>query len=157
MEVHFRALTVDDQDQLWHWLHLSLWDPPPAGLRPIETLQLARVRIYAEAWGRPSDIGVVAVVDERNVGACWLRLLPPGIGLASLDGSTPQLGIALEPGYRGRGIGRAVMRAAIAEACAMGYARVALTVHPDNPARALYESLGFQEVERRNGYLLMVT
>ena len=157
MEVHFRALTADDQDQLWHWLHLSLWDPPPAGLRPIETLQLARVRIYAEAWGRPSDIGVVAVVDERNVGACWLRLLPAGIGLASLDGSTPQLGIALEPGYRGRGIGRAVMRAAIAEACAMGYTRVALTVHPDNPARALYESLGFQEVERRNGYLLMVT
>ena len=58
----FRPLAATDQDALWHWLHVALWDPPPAGPRPVEVLQSPGVRIYAEAWGRPSDVGIVAVV-----------------------------------------------------------------------------------------------
>ena len=35
----FRPLVAADQDRLWHWLHVALWDPPPAPLRPVEILQ----------------------------------------------------------------------------------------------------------------------
>jgi len=32
--LRFRPLVVADQDRLWHWLHVALWDPPPArGMR----------------------------------------------------------------------------------------------------------------------------
>ena len=86
------ALAATDQDALWHWLHVALWDPPPVGPRPLEILQSPGVRIYAEGWGRPSDVGIVAVVDGDDAGACWMRLLPRGVGLASVDDSTPQLG-----------------------------------------------------------------
>ncbi len=49
--------------------------------------------------------------------------------------------------YRGRGIGRRMMQAAIDEAEQMGAAGVVLQVHRDNsPAMALYSSMGFQEV-----------
>jgi ribosomal protein S18 acetylase RimI-like enzyme len=154
--LRFRILTGEDQQRLWHWLRVALWDPPPAGLRPIEVLQAEGVRIYAENWGRPSDIGVVAQVGGVDAGACWLRLLPAGVGLAFVDEDTPQLGIALEPEFQHRGFGRPLMLEALAAARKAGYRQVSLTVHPENPAQTMYERCGFRKVERRNTYHLMV-
>lgn len=152
----FRSLEPKDQDKLWHWLHVALWDPPPAALRPMEVLQAPGVRIYAEDWGRPSDIGVVAQVNGVDAGACWIRLLPVGVGLASVDASTPQLGIALEPHFQRKGYGQPLMLKALAAAREAGFAKVALTVHPANPAQHLYERCGFRKLGLRNGYHLMV-
>ncbi len=154
--LRFRPLVAADQDRLWHWLHVALWDPPPAPLRPVEALQSPAVRIYVEGWGRETDCGVVAVVDGVDAGACWMRVLPHGTGLASVDAVTPQMGIALEPDYQHKGHGKPLLREALACAARAGHARVALTVHPENPARFLYQSCGFEQVDVRHGYLLMV-
>jgi ribosomal protein S18 acetylase RimI-like enzyme len=152
----FRTLTADDQAQLWNWLHISLWDPPPAAPRPTAVLELPGVRIYAEDWGRQTDVGVVAQVDAVDAGGCWMRLLPVGIGLASTDAQTPQLGIALLPQYQHKGYGRPLMAAALKAAKQAGYARVSLTVHPQNPAQHMYEACGFRNVGIRKSYQLMV-
>ena len=154
--LRFRTLTADDQDKLWHWLHVALWDPPPAPLRPIEVLQAPGTRIYAEAWGRPSDVGVVAQVDGTDAGACWMRLLPAGQGLAYVDGGTPQLGIALEPEFQHKGYGRRLLLEALGAASRAGYRQVSLTVHPENPAQYLYASCGFSTIGLRGIYRLMV-
>jgi GNAT superfamily N-acetyltransferase len=152
----FRPLTATDQQLLWRWLHLALWDPPPAAPRPQAVLEDPETRIYAEDWGRPTDFGIVAVVDGKDAGACWLRLLPAGIGLACVDALTPQLGIALEPEYRRRGIGGTLIRKALQEAWDRGAPQVALTVHPRNPASALYEACGFSQIGERGSYHLML-
>jgi ribosomal protein S18 acetylase RimI-like enzyme len=152
----FRPLDPSDQKQLWHWLHVALWDPPPAGLRPRSVLDNPHVRIYADDWGKPTDVGVVAVVDGVDAGACWMRLLPEGVGMGSIDAVTPQLGIALEAEYRGKGYGKALMQAALQAAWKHGYPRVSLTVHPENPAIALYEACGFRKTALRSTYHLMV-
>jgi len=62
---------------LWDLLHIALWDPPPAGLRPREVLYEPRIRIYAEHWGAPTDVGVVAEDARARApsGACWMRLV----------------------------------------------------------------------------------
>lgn len=150
-----RPLVAADQAQLWEWLHIALWDPPPAGLRPREVLQHPGVRIYAEDWGRPGDVGVVAQVDGIDAGACWLRLLPEGVGLGYVDAHTPQLGIALSPPYQHRGLGTPLMRAALDAARDHGYAQVSLTVHPENPAVSVYRRCGFVERTLRSTYRLM--
>jgi ribosomal protein S18 acetylase RimI-like enzyme len=150
-----RPLQRDDQSRLWEWLHIALWDPPPAPLRPREVLDHPGVRIYAEDWGKPGDIGVVAQVDGVDAGACWMRLLPEGVGLAYVDTRTPQLGIALSPQFQRRGFGEPLMRAALRAASDYGYGQVSLTVHPENPAIALYERCGFRRRELRNTYHLM--
>lgn len=151
-----RPLLPMDQSALWDWLHVSLWDPPPAPLRPRELLQDPRVCIYAEGWGREGDIGVVGEVDGKPIGACWMRRLRGGVGMGYVDDDTPQLGIALLPAFRGQGLGRRLMVAALEAARAYGYRQVSLTVHPLNPAIALYESCGFEKRETRNTYHLMV-
>ena len=151
-----RPLGAADQSRLWHWLHLALWDPPPAPLRPREVLAHPAVSIYAEDWGREGDVGVVGEVDGTPIGACWMRLIRGGAGLGYVDDDTPQLGIALDPEYRGRGYGRRLMLAALEAARAHGYRQVSLTVHPENPAIALYESCGFEKRALRRTYHLMV-
>lgn len=153
-----RPLSAEDQDRLWNWLHIALWDPPPAPLRPREILLSPHVSIYAKDWGQPGDVGVVGLLDNVNepIGACWLRLLPAGIGLGSVDDATPQLGIALLPEFQRRGFGQVLMMAALHVAREAGYRQVSLTVHPQNPAIALYERCAFKKVEIRNTYHLMV-
>lgn len=151
-----RPLVPADQRKLWRWLHVALWDPPPAQLRPREVLDNPAVRIYAEDWGRPGDVGVVGVLDGVDIGACWMRLLPSNVGLVYVDERTPQLGIALEPEFQHRGYGEPLMRAALAAARLAGYGQVSLTVHPQNPAIRLYERCGFAKHALRNTYHLMV-
>lgn len=154
--VSTRELLPSDQEQLWNWLHIALWDPPPAPLRPLEVLQNPHVRIYAEQWGQPGDVGVVAEIDGAAIGACWMRLLSDHVGLAWVDDATPQLGIALLPAYQHKGHGEPLMRAALQAAQSHGYAQVSLTVHPENPAIRLYERCGFEKIGLRNTYNLML-
>ena len=155
-DLTFRPLRRQDLDRLWHWLHVALWDPPPAGLRPREVLDHPAVRIYAEDWGRPTDVGDHPELDGEAIGACWMRLLPKDVGLAYVDERTPQLGIALEPAHQRKGCGEKLMRSALGAAREAGYTQVSLTVHPRNPAIALYERCGFRMAGMRNTYHLMV-
>jgi len=55
------------------------------------------------------------------------------------------LGVGLLPGFRGKGIGRRLMRRTIDAAFAFGLTRIELTVREGNlNAIALYKSLGFE-------------
>jgi GNAT superfamily N-acetyltransferase len=81
------------------------------------------VRIYAEDWGKPGDVGVVGELEGRAIGACWMRLLPPGIGLASVDEHTPQLGIALLPEFQGKGLGQKLLTAGLPRPKSMAIGR----------------------------------
>jgi ribosomal protein S18 acetylase RimI-like enzyme len=156
MPLHLRPLVADDQDILWDIFHVALWDPPPAPLRPREILQHPDVRIYAEDWGRrEGDLGVMAEVDGKAAGACWMRLVKGGQGLSYIDDATPQLGIGLFPPYQHKGYGEPLMRAALAAAKGR-FEKVALSVHPENPARNLYRKCGFVQVDVRRTYLVMV-
>lgn len=158
MTLRTRALRPADQALLWDLLHIALWDPPPAPPRPREVLDLPQVRIYAEAWGGAGDVGVVGDLpgEDDPVGACWMRVIPDGQGLAWVDVRTPQLGIALFPRFQHRGLGRPLMLAALAAAREAGYRQVALTVHPENPAISLYERCGFRKAGLRRTFHLML-
>ncbi|HWI83646.1 GNAT family N-acetyltransferase [Ramlibacter sp.] len=82
---------------------------------------------------------VVAVANGRVVG--WCDVLPThGESRAHVG----IIGLGLMPEYRGRGIGAALMRAALERAWAKGFTRIELTVRADNVrAKRLYERLGF--------------
>jgi len=62
--------------------------------------------------------------------------------------------IALLPEYRRRGIGTELLRQVLDEGARDGK-RVSIHVELNNPARRLYERLGFVAVEERGLYLLM--
>ena len=62
--------------------------------------------------------------------------------------------VALLPAFRGRGIGTRLLRALIAEADAQGR-KLSIHVEANNPARTLYERLGFRPAGEHGIYVLM--
>jgi GNAT superfamily N-acetyltransferase len=63
--------------------------------------------------------------------------------------------IALAPAFRGRGIGTGLLQSLLDEAGASGRT-VSIHVEVGNPARRLYERLGFRHAEDRGVYVLMI-
>ena len=70
-----------------------------------------------------------------------------GYGFISED--VPELSIAVVASRRREGIGRRLLVELIAASVAQGYPALSLSVNGGNPARALYESVGFVPVEKR--------
>lgn len=125
------------------------WKPGEPGLTRAEVLADPRLARYVAQWPREDDLGVVAV-DGRGepVGAVWLRRFTaeePGYGFVAAD--VPELSIGVVPSWRGRGVGRALLREATRLAGERGTRQVSLSVARDNPARRLYLSEGFVLVD----------
>jgi len=145
-EITIRPLTQADEPFLWDMLYHAIYIPDGQPALPREILQLPELRIYVENWGKPDDFGFLALVDEKPVGAIWLRLLtgsPRGFGY--VDDITPELTIALLPKYRGQGIGSQLM-AHLFDNVKSRYAAICLSVTIGNPAERLYRRLGFEVV-----------
>ncbi len=62
--------------------------------------------------------------------------------------------IALAPDFRGRGIGTELLNALVAEAAASGR-KLSIHVEINNPARSLYDRLGFRPAGEEGIYILM--
>jgi ribosomal-protein-alanine N-acetyltransferase len=96
-------------------------------------LWVARGERFGEAGGAAAVVGYLClwvVADEVHV-----------------------TNLAVDPAWRGQGIGRFLLGTLLAHHHAQGARRAFLEVRPDNvEARRLYKGLGFQEIGRRRGY-----
>lgn len=60
--------------------------------------------------------------------------------------------VAVDPAYQGKGYGKRLLSALFLQLKEKGVATVWLEVRESNPARKLYDSLGFNEVDIRKNY-----
>ena len=103
---------------------------------------------YVAGWPRDTDLGVIAEADGAPVGAAWLRFLSaadPGYGFVADD--VPELTIGVAADWRGRGVGRALLRALARQARSAGIGRISLSVERKNFAQRLYLSEGYRVVD----------
>ena len=163
MELVLRPATADDRPLLWRLLgEAAAWRPDAEVLTADALSDDAALARYARGWPRDGEVGVVAETRVETggpvaVGGSWLRLLggtERGYGWVADD--VPELSIAVLAPWRGRGIGRRLLAAVLVSAGAAGHARVSLSVEDDNPARALYEQVGFVAVKQDHGATTMV-
>jgi ribosomal-protein-alanine N-acetyltransferase len=139
-DVVIREATPDDVEPL-----LDVYEAVAAegrwigGELPIDRERMRRGWLERLEAGGESALTLVAEVDGRAIGQLdlWVSHGRAALGMAILEG------------YRGRGIGSALMERAIAWAGDRGLAKISLEVWPHNTrAIALYEKFGF----RREGY-----
>ena len=99
----------------------------------------------------PRFLGLVAEQDGGPIGMANLveRYHPAWVGpLFALDD------LFVTPPNRGRGVGRALLARAAAEALRRGAPFIELLVRAENPARRLYERVGFEPVRGALTYVL---
>jgi ribosomal protein S18 acetylase RimI-like enzyme len=138
-EVDVRLATehdVEDIGRLLHAFNLEFSEPTPGASSLAARMRelLAQDAMALVAGGGPDGVAVL-----RFRPALWTE---------ALECYLAELYVA--PSERGRGLGRALMLAAMDTARATGADRIELgTSEDDHVARALYESLGF--VNREQG------
>ncbi len=98
---------------------------------------------FRAAWVDPPVV-VVAVDASEVVGAYYLK--PNFPGRAS---HIANAGYVVDASHRGRGVGRLLVEDSIRRAPAAGFDAIMFNlVFESNPARALYEELGWVEIGR---------
>lgn len=136
------------------WTHTGPTSPERVA-RILSDVKAAR---YISGWLRPGDFGVVAVDENaRPIGACWARLFTPdepAYGFVDVD--VPELAIGIVREWRGKGVGRTLLRDLLDRSRATGHTRISLAVDTDNPARRLYTGEGFVTTETRPTAVTMV-
>jgi ribosomal protein S18 acetylase RimI-like enzyme len=92
------------------------------------------------SYARPAGRLLLAKLGNEAIGCVGLRPQAPGI--------CEMKRLWVEPGFGGRGLGRALAEAVIDAAHQIGYARMRLDTFPARmpAAQHLYESLGFREI-----------
>ena len=152
--VWIREAAPDDLGFLWDMLYeAAAWrreEPRPSRK---ETFSNPEISHYLDGWGRQGDLGLVALdrPNGRRMGGAWYRLFPledPGYGY--VDATTPEVAVAVAWGYRGRGVGRALLNSLAGAARSRGYSALSLGVEQENPAAVLYGSLGYQKASDRD-------
>ncbi len=144
-----REAREQDVPFLWEMLYDSLYVPTGQPPWPRSILEEPEIAHYLAGWGRAGDTALLALQGGRPVGAAWYRQMPaedPGFGYVAED--VPEVGIALVEDARGHGIGTALLEALTAKARHAGFRALSLSVQPENPARRLYERLGWMRVGR---------
>jgi ribosomal protein S18 acetylase RimI-like enzyme len=155
-EVRCRPAGAEDFSFLATMLgEAAVWRPDKPTPSGDEVLADPRYAMYLAGWPREGDYGLVAVEDEP-LGAAWYRTYTEashGYGFISED--VPELSIAVIASRRHEGIGRRLLVDLIEASVAQGYRALSLSVNDGNPARGLYESVGFVYVERRGSWTMI--
>jgi GNAT superfamily N-acetyltransferase len=124
------------------------WSPEWKRQSRSRVLSAPKTAHYIAGWPRDTDLGVIAEADGDPIGAAWLRFFPaadPGYGFVAPD--VPELTVGVAARWRGRGAGRALLRAIAAQALSAGIRRISLSVERKNFARNLYLSEGYEVVD----------
>jgi ribosomal protein S18 acetylase RimI-like enzyme len=149
-DIRYRPAELDDVPFLAAMLgEAAVWRPEKPTPSAVEVMADARYAMYLEGWPRHGDYGLVAEQDQP-LGAAWYRLYTEqshGYGFIADD--VPELSIAVIASRRGEGIGRRLLVELVEASVAQGHRALSLSVNDENPARHLYESVGFEPVEHR--------
>ena len=154
-QLHFREWRSDDLPFLWEMLYQALHVREGHPAFPRSVLHDPGIAHYLEGFGtRPGDDAQLCL-DEHgvHVAAAWVRRMTaadPGYGYVSDE--IPELTMAVEPGWRGRGIGRSLLEILLDR-----HPRMSLSVDDENVGAAgLYRSMGFVPVSTAAGSTTMV-
>ncbi|MEL6649497.1 MAG: GNAT family N-acetyltransferase [Bacteroidota bacterium] len=140
-----RPLLDSEHDFLRKMFYESLFLPQGADPFPRTIIDRPDLARYIQNWGSGAhDLALVAQGQTELLGMVWGRSVKQGYGY--IDDHTPEIGIAIRESYRGQGLGTALIRAIQQKYFELDVQRLSLSTDKRNPAKRLYERMGFEVV-----------
>jgi ribosomal-protein-alanine N-acetyltransferase len=131
------------------------WIEPLVGERDLDGVLEVEAESFTNPWTRE-----MYVAELRNRSVCHIMVVRtearPVVGYCAFWLVSDEIHInnlAIRPGFRGQGLGTALVSEVLAHAQALGATRATLEVRESNVnARRMYERLGFQVAATRRDY-----
>jgi ribosomal protein S18 acetylase RimI-like enzyme len=123
-----------------------------------QSLQRADLKYLLEDWGRKGDTGIIAEDDNDNpIGAAWYRFwTEEKHSYGYINESIPELTLAVSEEWRGKGVGRELIKRLIVEAKNQNLTKVSLSVEKENFAINLYQKVGFKVyIDNPGDYIML--
>jgi len=150
--VRIRPVTIDDLDVLIDIYfdtarHHAAIDPEVFHVPPRDAVT-ARLRRRIESRGETGEY-VAAMIGDVMVGSASVDLEnPPSTGNMARPVPTAEFGVSVVEGWRGHGIGRALIEHCEGWAREHGIERMILTVSTENEgAIRLYHAMGYRDFD----------
>ena len=141
LDLVIRPAVQHDLEVLWDFLAMAAYEPDAEAAKAVPP-----VAKYLVGWQRPGDFGFIAEQNGDIIGAAWARRFSDEeLKFPYGDEETPKVSIGVKPNVRGQGVGEKLMRALIGEAARRGLG-LCLSARSENPARRLYERVGFRDI-----------
>lgn len=147
MDYKIRTISEGEESLLQDFLYQAVFVPEGVPAPP-------KLQIYITGFGtKKDDIGLVAEVNKKAVGAVWVRIMND---YGHIDNATPSIAVSLYKDYRGLGIGTALMKEMLRILKDRGYKQVSLSVQKANYAVNMYQKTGFEIVDEKGEEYIML-
>lgn len=154
MNYTIREMSPAEYPLLNDFLYEAIFIPDGVEAPPKSIIYSPELQVYVADYGTQThDRALLAEIDGQAVGAVWIRIMND---YGHIDDKTPSLAISLYKGYRGLGIGTALMREMVDILKDAGYEKVSLSVQKANYAVKMYLKLGFEIVSEKEEEYIMV-
>lgn len=156
---NMKNIRIDRSDNfiLKEILYHALYVPEGAVRYEKSVLDLPEISKYVKCWGRNGDFGIKMVAEDKIIGAIWGRLFTvkdPGYGF--VNDQTPEITMAMLPGYRNQGLGSKMYRDFEELARELRFTSLSLSVDKANPACRFYLRQGYEIIKEEATAYTMV-
>ncbi len=154
MEYTIRKISKEEYGLLEDFLYEAIFVPEGMVMPPKTIINQPELQVYISGFGqKKDDIGLLAEVGKKVVGAVWVRIMDD---YGHIDDNTPSFAISLYKEYRGLGIGTALMKEMLCILKDRGYKQASLAVQKANYAVRMYLKTGFEIVDENEEEYIML-
>ena len=154
MEYTIRKISKEEYGLLEDFLYEAIFVPEGMVIPPKTIINQPELQVYISGFGqKKDDIGLLAEVGKKVVGAVWVRIMND---YGHIDDDTPSFAISLYKEYRGLGIGTALMKEMLCILKDRGYKQASLAVQKANYAVRMYLKTGFEIVDENEEEYIML-
>lgn len=154
MNYKIRQPQKDEYVLLNHFIYEAIYISEGKEAPPRSIINQPDIQVYISDFGKQKDdYCFIAEVDEKIVGAVWVRIMND---YGHIDNETPSFAISLYKEYRGCGIGTALMEQMLSSLKKMGYKKTSLAVQKENYALKMYLKVGFEIFDENEEEFIMI-
>ena len=154
MDYKIRPISAGEVRLLQDFLYEAIFVPEGLPAPPKSIINQPELQVYITGFGRKKDdIGLVAEIDNKPIGAVWVRIMND---YGHIDNDTPSFAISLHKDYRGLGIGTALMKEMLRILKDRGYKQASLAVQKANYAVRMYQKTGFEIADENEEEYIML-